>query len=113
MAVVEVKDSAHFEQITQDERDKLLLIDFFADWCAPCKEFAKVILELEEIEEISSNVLILKCDIADCAEIATKYNVQSVPTLLLIRNNMVVDRRIGALNKQAAHSWISNNMTQD
>jgi thioredoxin len=113
MAIVEVKDSAHFEQVIQDTQDKLLLIDFFADWCAPCKELAKVILELEEIEEISGNVLILKCDIADCTETATKYNIQSVPTILLIRNKIVVDRRIGAMNKQSAHSWISKYMTQD
>lgn len=75
--------------------EDLLLIDFFAEWCEPCKWLNPILKEVEE--NIPNNFKILKLDIDKYPELAGKYNIQSVPALLLLRKGKVIWREVGIL----------------
>ena len=84
--------------------DKPVLVDFWADWCGPCKMIGP---SLEEIsEELADKVSIAKVDIMENTEIAGRYGVQSIPLMLLFKNGEVVAQKLGAAPKGALKSWL-------
>lgn len=95
MAIVNVTD----QNFTSETAEGLVLADFWAPWCGPCKMIAPV---LEEIDgEMSEKVKIVKLDVDENQETAGKYGVMSIPTLLLIKDGNVVDQVIGFQPKEA------------
>ena len=95
MAIVNVTD----QNFTQETAEGLVLADFWAPWCGPCKMIAPV---LEEIDgEMEDKVQIVKLDVDENQETAGKYGVMSIPTLLLFKNGEVVDQVIGFQPKEA------------
>lgn len=80
-----------FEKLIQE--DKPTLVDFFATWCGPCKMQAPV---LEEVKKnVGDKANIIKVDIDKNEELARRYNVQSIPTLILFKNGEAVWRAVG------------------
>ncbi len=95
MAITNVTDQ-NFEQETAEG---LVLADFWAPWCGPCKMIAPV---LEEIDgEMAETVKIVKLDVDENQETAGKYSVMSIPTLLLMKDGEVVDQVVGFQPKEA------------
>lgn len=78
--------------------DKPVLVDFFAEWCGPCKMLAPVIDELEK--EYGDKWKIGKCDVDASPQTAEKYGIQSIPTLLFIKDGEVVDKLQGFSSKE-------------
>ena len=76
-----------------------VLVDFYADWCGPCKMMAPVIEELAGMYEGRAKVGKLNVDLNE--EIAMKYGVMSIPTLLVIKNGQVVGKMVGVQSKEA------------
>ena len=76
-----------------------LVIDFSATWCGPCKKVAQVIEEIEN--ESEGKVIFGKCDVDECEDLAVKYGIRNVPTVLFIKNGEVVDKQVGAAAKNA------------
>lgn len=76
-----------------------VMIDFFADWCGPCKMLMPIVEELAG--EYEGKVNILKLDVDESQDLAQKYGVMSIPTLVFIKNGEEVDRITGALPKDA------------
>lgn len=74
-----------------------VVIDFWAEWCGPCRMIGPIIEELAD--EYSGKVAIGKCDVDDNDAIATKYGVRNIPTILFIKNGEVVDKQVGAVSK--------------
>ncbi len=74
-----------------------VLIDFYAEWCGPCRMLGPVI---DEIAEESTNFKVGKVNIDEQPELATKYQVMSVPTLVVIKNGEVANRATGVTPKQ-------------
>ena len=85
----------NFEEILQT--DKSVLVDFFATWCGPCKMIAPFIDEIAE--EMDGKAVIAKLDIDKCPELASKYGVMSVPTIMVFKNGQVVKQEMGARPK--------------
>lgn len=95
MAIVKATD----QTFTNETSEGLVLADFWATWCGPCKMIAPV---LEEINgEMSDKVKIVKLDVDDNQETAGKFGVMSIPTLLLFKNGEVVDQVVGYQPKEA------------
>ena len=91
---IEHIESNNFEEIINGE--KPVLIDFFATWCGPCKMLSPII---EQLAEETDKVVIAKCDIDQCEEIARKYNIMSIPTLVAFKNGKEISRAVGFRQK--------------
>ncbi|XP_062546431.1 thioredoxin-2 [Armigeres subalbatus] len=89
-----VKDGADFDSRLEAAGDKLVLVDFFATWCGPCKVIAPKLDELQA--KHADRVVIIKVDVDECEELAIKYNISSMPTFLYIKNKDVVYQFSGA-----------------
>ena len=87
------------------EYEGLAMVDFGAEWCAPCKHLAPIVDELAE--EIGEGVKIAKLDIDQSRAIATEYGVMSVPTLLFFRSGERVDQLIGVQSKEVLKAKIA------
>lgn len=81
------------------QSDKPVLVDFYATWCGPCKMMAPVIDELAE--ELAGEVDVYKIDVDDNPEIAQRYKVMSIPTLITFENGEVKNQTMGAQPKPA------------
>ena len=94
MNVIKVTEQ-NFEQEVLNS-DMPVLIDFYADWCGPCKMLSPVI---EEVSQENSNIKVVKINVDESQEIAVKYQVMSIPTLVVIKNGNEVMRSVGLIDK--------------
>lgn len=101
MAILDVKDS----DFSENTSEGLVLVDFWAPWCGPCKMIAPVLEELDG--ELSDKVQIVKLNVDDNQETASKFGVMSIPTLLLLKDGNVVDQVVGFQPKEALAELIN------
>ena len=83
--------SQNFEETIQSPQ--LVMIDFWATWCGPCRALAPTIEELAE--EYKGKMVVAKCDIDENNEIAVQFGIMSIPTVLFIKNGEVVEKQVG------------------
>ena len=93
MAVIATNTT--FDGLLQDE--KLVIVDFWAVWCGPCRMIGPILEEISE--EMADRVTVVKCNVDDCEDIAMRYRIMNIPTLLFFRNGEIVDRHVGAAPK--------------
>lgn len=85
-----------------------VVVDFWAEWCGPCKQIAPA---LEEIAaEMGDKVTIAKVNIDDNPEAPSTYGVRGIPTLIMFKNGEVADTKVGALPKSQLMQWIEQNL---
>lgn len=78
-------------------QDKLVILDFWAEWCGPCKKIAPFVEQLAE--EYADKAVIGKVNVEDEDDLATEYSIRNIPTVLYIKNGEVVDKFVGATTK--------------
>lgn len=91
-----LKNKDEFSQIINE--NDMVVVDFFATWCGPCKMLTPVI---ENVEKVLSNVKFIKVDIDQFNDLASEYRIQSVPTLIFIKNKEIVAKSVGYLDEDA------------
>jgi thioredoxin 1 len=103
MAVGKVSDADFESEVLKAAGP--VVVDFWAEWCGPCKMIAPA---LEEIAgTLGNKVKIVKLNVDDSPLTATKYGIQSIPTLMIFKNGEMASRQIGAKPKHALEQWIT------
>ena len=106
MATVKV-DTSNFKSEVLDASEPVV-VDFWAEWCGPCKMIAP---SLEEISsEMAGKVKVAKVNIDENPDIAAQYGVRSIPTLAMFKGGEVADIKVGASPKSALSNWISGSV---
>jgi thioredoxin 1 len=106
MSVVNIDDSSFVQEVEQS--DKPVLVDFYADWCMPCKILGPV---MEEIASEKSDVKICKLNVDVSQETAAKFGVMSIPTVVLFKDGQKVDQFVGALPKDQIEQFLSSHLS--
>jgi len=106
MATLQTSDS-NFENDVIGS-DLPALVDFWAEWCGPCKQIGPI---LEEISDEKRDVIkIYKINIDNNPEIPQKYGVRGIPTLMFFNDGKLVDTKVGSLSKSSLNEWIESNL---
>ncbi len=84
--------------------DGPVLVDFWAEWCGPCKTLSPIVDELAE--DMKDKVKVVKVNIDQAPEAPTKYGVRGIPTLMIFKGGEVVDTRVGGMPKSQLTEWV-------
>jgi thioredoxin 1 len=104
MATTKVSTSTFDAAVLQS--DKPVVVDFWAEWCGPCRMIAPALEEISN--EMAGKVSIVKVNIDENPELGAKYGVRSIPTLLLFKNGELASNMVGAAPKSRLSSWIAS-----
>ena len=105
MSLINVTDE-EFQNTMLDNKG-LCLVDFWAEWCGPCKQVGPILEEIASDDQI--NITIAKINIDENPRTPTNYGVRSIPTLMLFSDGELKDTKVGALPRQELKDWIKEN----
>ena len=92
------------EDFNEEIKDKLVLVDFYATWCGPCRMMHPIIEEVAKEE----NIKVIKVDVDKHDELARNYGIMSIPTIILFQNGNLVEKNIGFIPKEQLLTMITN-----
>tara|TARA_B100000676_G_scaffold311112_1_gene379851 strand:+ start:633 stop:956 length:324 start_codon:yes stop_codon:yes gene_type:complete len=104
--VIELNDSNFENEVVKS--DLPVLVDFWAEWCGPCKMIAPSVEKISE--EYSDKLKVGKLDVDSNPNISSTFGIRSIPTLLIFKNGTPVDQIVGAVSKDAISSKVDNHI---
>ena len=106
MEIGQVTDSNFQDEVLSS--DKPVLVDFWAEWCGPCKMIGPILEELAS--EMDEKIKIVKVDVDSNSQTAVNYAIRSIPTLIIVKNGSVQAQHIGAASKAQLENFINQNI---
>ncbi len=103
MATVAVTDETFERDVLQS--DKPVLVDFWAEWCGPCKQIAPALEQISD--ELKDEVTIAKLNIEDSPMVPGRYGVRGIPTMMVFRGGVMASMKMGAMPKQKILEWLA------
>ena len=104
--MAKIATNTSFQDLIQDS--KLVVVDFWAVWCGPCRMLSPILDEVEE--EMADKITVVKVNVDDADQIAMQYRIMSIPTLMFFKNGQVVDKTVGAMPKNQLIDKINSNL---
>ena len=104
MAIQSIKEDSFEKEVVNSELP--VLIDFWAEWCSPCKEMNPILEEVSS--EMEEKIKVLKINIDENPNIPNKYGVQSIPTLIIFKKGEAISTKVGASIKSDLITWIDS-----
>ena len=104
--IVHISDESFEEEVLQSERP--VLIDYWAEWCGPCKMIAPVLDEIAT--EYSDRLKVVKLNIDDNPQTPPKYGIRGIPTLMVFKNGQVEATKVGAVSKAQLTAFLDENL---
>ena len=104
--MTKVATNTSFNELIQS--DKLVIADFWATWCGPCRMLSPILDELSE--EMADKIEVVKVNVDDADEIAAQFRIMSIPTLILFKGGQPVDKTVGAMPKNVLVDKINANL---
>lgn len=101
---LEIND-ANFEELVL-QSDKPVLVDFWAEWCGPCRMVGPIVQELSQ--DYAGRLIVGKVDVDSNPGIASKFGIRNIPTILFFKNGVVVDKHVGAAPKSTLSAKVDN-----
>lgn len=101
---IEVNDSNFEEVVIKSE--KPVLVDFWAEWCGPCRMIAPTIEDMAR--EFSDKAVVAKCNVDDSPQVAIKYSIRNIPTILFFKEGKIADKQVGAVPKNVLVDKLKN-----
>lgn len=101
MEVLKVTSENFEEEVLKS--DKTVLIDFYADWCGPCKMLSPII---EAVANENEEIKVVKIDVDSAQDLAIEYQVMSIPTIVVIKNGQEVNRTVGVVSKSQIEEMV-------
>jgi thioredoxin 1 len=92
---IEVNDVNFDDMVIKS--DKPVIVDFWAEWCGPCRMVAPIMEEISS--EYEGKVLVTKCDVDSSPAVAAKYSIRNIPTILFFKDGKIADKQVGAVPK--------------
>ena len=100
--IKEINNNEIYDEIKED----LVLVDFYATWCGPCKMMHPVI---DSVVLENESLKVLKIDVDKNEELAKEYGIMTIPTLILFKDGKIVQKKVGFTPKEIINSWINSN----
>ncbi len=100
---IEHADETNFKQKVLAAKETVL-VDFYADWCGPCQALAPI---LEDVARETPNAKVVKINVDDSPSLASRYDISSIPNLLVFKNGEVVDEHVGLASKATVQSLLT------
>lgn len=104
MSIIAVTDDGFDQDVLKS--DKPVIVDFWAEWCGPCKQFGPV---FEDVSNNMDNITFAKVNIDENPEAPTKYGVRGIPTMLMFKNGEVSAMKVGNTSRGDFENWINEN----
>ena len=102
MSTVKVTDESFEKYVLQSSTP--VLVDFWAEWCGPCKQIAPALEQISE--ELGQQVRVVKLNIEESPTVPSRYGVRGIPTLMLFRDGQMASMKVGAMPKQKILEWL-------
>jgi thioredoxin 1 len=106
MSTIKISDETFEENVIKNS--KPIIIDFWAEWCGPCKQIGPILEEISD--EYNDKIIIGKMDVDENPETPGKYQIRGIPTMLLFNKGELIDTKVGMSSKTDLKEWIDKNI---